>query len=331
MPDQLKMIGALRSLELLVVIDVRMTATARLAHYVFGCKLSLEKPDYTRPQEFFVPFPHAQYSPAFIDPEFDVIDDWELFWGLGHRMGLQLSLGRSNFGGPPVPGTPVDMERKPATDELMEIETRRSRIPLGRVKQYPSGHIFEEAWVAVKPRNPRTAGRFDLAPQLFVEDLAKVRSEPLTVGGGYADGEAFTHRLISRRMREVYNSTGVHLAALNGRGPGNPAYMNPHDMRTAGIKSGDLVEIESDHGKICAVARPEEGLAPGVISMSHSWGDLPEYEEPAAHPEGGACVNRLVADDAHFEPLLGMCRQSAIPVNIRRAVHPRTSACSSAF
>src|SRR5262249_46961108 len=202
-PDQLKMIRALRSLELLVVTDVRMTATARLAHYVFGTKLSLEKPDYTRAQEFFVPFPHAQYSPAFIDPQFDVIDDWELFWGLGHRMGLQLSLGRSNFGGPPVPGTPVPMDRKPAIDELMEIETQSARIPLKRVKQYPSGHIFEEGWVAVKPRNPRTAGHFDLAPPLFVEDLAKVRAEPVTEGGGYRDGEMFTHRLISRRMREV--------------------------------------------------------------------------------------------------------------------------------
>ncbi len=119
-------------------------------------------------------------------------------------------------------------------------------------------------------------------------------------------------------MREVYNSTGVHLAALNSRGPGNPAYVNPQDMRAAGISSGDVIEIESDHGMINAVARPEEGVAPSVISMSHSWGDLPEHEQFESHPEAGSCVNRLVADDAHFEPLVGMCRQSAIPVNVRR-------------
>jgi anaerobic selenocysteine-containing dehydrogenase len=320
-PDQLKMIRALRSLDLLVVTDVRMTATARLGHYVFGCKLSLEEPDYTRQQEFFVPFPFAQYTPAFIQPDFDVIDEWELFWGLGHRMGLQLSLGRSNFGGPPVPGTPVPMDRKPTIDELMEIETRRARIPLERVKRYPSGHLFEEAMVTVRPRNPQTAGRFDLAPELFLEDLALVRSQPITIGGGYAEGESFSYRLISRRMREVYNSTGVHMSALNSKGPGNPAYMNPQDMRAAGIVSGDLVEIESDHGRINAVARPEAGLAPGVISISHSWGDLPEYE----YQEGGTCTNRLVADDTHFEPLVGMCRQSAIPVNIRRAEVSRSA------
>jgi anaerobic selenocysteine-containing dehydrogenase len=318
-PDQIKLVTALKSLELLVVLDVRMTATARLAHYVFGCKLSMEEPDYTRHQEFFGHFPFAQYSPAFIQPEFDVIDEWELFWGMAHRMRVPMSLGRSNLGGRPVPGRPVDIEHKPTTDELMEIEAGDARIPLSQVKQYPGGQIFEEAWATVAPRGADAAGRFDLAPGLFLEDLRRVHAEPVTSSGAYREDESFTHRLISRRMREVYNSTGVHLAALNSKGPGNPAYMNPDDMRAAGIKSGDMVEIESSHGRIVAIARAEDGLRKGVISMSHSWGDLPEYESQDA-PQGGTCTNRLIADDSDFEPLVGMCRQSAIPVNVRRPV-----------
>jgi anaerobic selenocysteine-containing dehydrogenase len=246
-----------------------------------------------------------------------VIDEWELFWGMAHRMRVPLSLGRSNFGGRPVAGRAVDIDRKPTTDELMELEAGDARIPLSRVKRYPGGEVFEEAWATVQPRGADAVGRFDLAPALFVEDLRRVIDEPITAGGGYREGESFTHRLISRRMREVYNSTGVHLAALNAKGPGNPAYMNPEDMRTAGISSGDQVEIESAHGKIVAIARPEDGLRGGVISMAHSWGDLPQYENA---PQSGTCTNRLVADDADFEPLVGMCRQSAIPVNVRRAM-----------
>lgn len=318
-PDQLKLIRALKSLELLVVLDVRMTATARLANYVFGCKLSLEEPDYTRHQEFFGHFPYAQYSPAFIQPDFDVIDEWELFWGMAHRMRVPLSLGRSNLGGRPVAGRPVDIDRKPTTDELMEIEAGDARIALSQVKQYPGGHIFEQAWATVQPRGADAAGRLDLAPALFLEDLGGVLAEPVTNSGGYKENESFSHRLISRRMREVYNSTGTHMAALNGKGPGNPAYMNPQDMRAAGISPGDMVEIESPHGRIAAVARAEEGLLMGVISMAHSWGDLPEYEGPDAMRRG-ACTNRLIADDSDYEPLVGMCRQSAIPVNVRRAL-----------
>jgi anaerobic selenocysteine-containing dehydrogenase len=47
-PDQAKVVRALESLDLLVCLDVHMSATPQLADYVFSCKLSLEKPDYTR-------------------------------------------------------------------------------------------------------------------------------------------------------------------------------------------------------------------------------------------------------------------------------------------
>ncbi len=183
-----------------------------------------------------------------------------------------------------MPGRPVDIDRKPSIDELMEIEAADSRIALERVRQYPSGHIFEDARVRVAPRDPATAGHFDLAPRLFLDDLRQVVEEPIVAGGGYREGERFTHRLISRRMREVFNSTGVHLAALNSKGPGNPAYMNPDDMRDTAIKSGDLVEIESANGTIVGVARPESCLRRGVISMAHSWGDLPEGGDANLHP-----------------------------------------------
>src|SRR5262249_53881645 len=50
-PDQRRVLEALEALELLVVLDVRMTATARRAHYAVGCKLSLERPGTSRTAE----------------------------------------------------------------------------------------------------------------------------------------------------------------------------------------------------------------------------------------------------------------------------------------
>jgi anaerobic selenocysteine-containing dehydrogenase len=88
-------------------------------------------------------------------------------------------------------------------------------------------------------------------------------------------------------------------------------------MAALGLTDGDLVEIESEHGRIVGVARIDEGVAPGVVSMAHSWGGLPGEGDIAEHPEAGACTNLLVANDRDFEPLIGQCRQSAIPVNLR--------------
>jgi hypothetical protein len=52
--------------------------------------------------------------------------------------------------------------------------------------------------------------------------------------------------------------------------------------------------------------------------MAHSFGDLPEGENAGGRPTLGGCTNRLIAD-SDFERLVGQCRQSAIPVTVRRA------------
>jgi anaerobic selenocysteine-containing dehydrogenase len=326
-PDQEKVVRALASLDLLVCLDVHLGATAQLADFVFGCKLSLEKPDYTRHLEWYFPTPFAQYTPAILDAEGDVIDECELFWGLAHRMRVPLELGRAPLGPPVASPRAVDIDVKPTTDEMMEIEAADARIPLAEVKRYPSGHVFDEARKTVGPRKPEAA-RFDLAPPLFLEDLARVVAEPVVDGAGYRAGERYTHRLASRRLRQVFNSTGVHLAGLNGRGPGNPAYLNPADMAATGLADGDLVEIVSEHGRIVGVARPDEGLRAGVVSMSHAWGALPGDDDVVHHPETGACTNRLIANDTDFEPLSGQCRQSGIPVNLRPVAATRSGGAS---
>jgi anaerobic selenocysteine-containing dehydrogenase len=177
--------------------------------------------------------------------------------------------------------------------------------------------MFDDARSVVAPWDAATAGRFDLAPTELIDELREVRAEPVTKGGGYAPGESFTHRLISRRMLQVFNSTGTHLEGLNKSGPGNPAFMNPDEMKQLGITSGQPVEIKSRYGSVKAVAKSEADIPAGVISMAHSWGDLPDIEDIAAAPQSGACTNRLVADDRDFAPLMGMCRMSAIPVNVQ--------------
>ena len=97
-PDQLKTRRAMESLDLNVTLDIKLSATARLADYVIAPKLSLEVPGLSLPPETLTPFamgysvPWGQYTPALVDPPegSDLIEDWELFYGLGRHMGLPL-------------------------------------------------------------------------------------------------------------------------------------------------------------------------------------------------------------------------------------------------
>lgn len=54
--------------------------------------------------------------------------------------------------------------------------------------------------------------------------------------------------------------------------------------------------------------------------MAHSWGDTPENDQNVRSI--GGSTNRLVNNEEAYDPITGMARQSAIPVNIRPARVP---------
>ena len=90
-PDQLKTFQAMNTLELNVALDIKMSATAKLAHYVIPPKLGLETPAISQPNEgiwFYgfstgFPEPYAMYQPALIAPpdNSDLLEEWEVFYG----------------------------------------------------------------------------------------------------------------------------------------------------------------------------------------------------------------------------------------------------------
>src|SRR5262249_1626019 len=252
--------GGVRGCEVCVVLDVTMTATARLAHYVFGCKLSLEKPGTSRTAEGQLDVPFAQYTPALLRPDFDVIEEWEFFWGLAHRMRTPLRLEQ---------GT-LDLDRKPTSDEYLDLTHRGSRIPLDEVRRHPGGRVFEpERPVHVEaPRPGAAAHQMTPPPAAVIAQLRAIRSER------FAD-DGFTHRLVSRRMLEVYNSTGDHLPGLRRRYPYNPAFMHPGDLERLGVRPGDVVRIDSAHDFIYGVVESTTDVLPGVVSMAHARGGEP--------------------------------------------------------
>jgi anaerobic selenocysteine-containing dehydrogenase len=319
-PDQRRVIEAMRALELAVALDVKLTATARLSHYAIGCKLSLEKPGAVAPLQVDAPFAH--YTPALVEPDFDVIEEWEFFWGLAHRMRTPLRTPASaRFWGPGA-GLELDLDRKPSSEEYLDLLCRSGRVPLDEVRRHPSGAFFptEEPQRVLPGRPEAAAHRMNVAPQAVIEQLGEIRAEPFG-GAGYRGDRRFSHRLVSRRMLEIYNSTGDHLPGLRRRYPYNPAFMHPESMREIGVRRGDVVRIESEHDFIYGVVEPSDEVLRDVISMAHARGDLPERADGAVR-ELGSTTNRLVTTQRDFEPISGIPRQSAIPVNVRRCDKP---------
>ena len=113
-PDQLKTHKALQSLELLVCVDLRMSATAQMADYVIAPKISLEREDVTLLTDIWYEVPYSQYSEAVVEATGDKIEEWELFWEIGKRLGLEMSINQAH---------PLDMENCPSKYEILSKMT----------------------------------------------------------------------------------------------------------------------------------------------------------------------------------------------------------------
>ncbi len=324
-PDQDKTLAALNTLDLNVTLDIKMSATARLADYVIAPMLSLEVPGMTLPTESLTPYamgypePYAQYSPAVVDPPegSEVIEEWEFFYGLAQRMGLPLNIAATYEWGPDSEDparTEIDMQCKPSNDDLFAALTRGSRIPFDEVKKYPEGQVFEDPSVVVEAGDEDAEGRMELADETMIAELAEVAAEPVERDAEYA------FRLVSRRLPDVHNSAGRDIPQLVRKYSYNPAFMNPEDLARLGLASGDVVEITSSHSAILGIVEAEEAIRLGVVSMPHAFGDAPGGEQDKDVHTFGSNTGRLSSVDRDYDPYSGIPLMSAIPVNVERAL-----------
>ena len=96
------------------------------------------------------------------------------------------------------------------------------------------------------------------------------------------------------------------------RAPANVAYLHPADLEKLGIEPGGPARITSPHGAVVVQTRAECALRPGVVSMSHGWGALPDEEGP----EPGVNVNQLTSGNEGRDPINAMPIMTALAVRV---------------
>lgn len=300
-PNQEKTFDALKDLELLVCIDPYMSGTTQLAHYVFAPKLTLERDDVTLLADPWYEEPYSQYASAVVATDHDVLEEWEVYWELGKRLGLDVVIN----------GTHFDRPERPSKFEVLSAITAGSRVPLDWLRDHPGGHSFPEQKVVVEAPD-ETAGKLQFFPEGVAEDFAAALAPAET-------DPAYNLRLICSRSKYVLNSSGRNLSLLRKKmGDTNPVLLHPDDMDALGLEDECLVRVHSSFGSVAGVARSYDRIKPGVVTMHHSWGPVPGPEADEQVREQGANTNRLIDNLAHNQPYTGMALQSAIPVYIRR-------------
>ena len=308
-PDQAKTLAAMKALELLVVIDHRMTATAEVADYVLAPRGQLERADVPNVMDRRFPAPYTNYTDAVLDSGDDVLNEWAVFAGIAARNGTPIDLAGGRL--------PLDDGIGDLSDgDVIDHVFANARLPISEWREH-RGVIHEDRAIHVVAADPDATARFAIAPADVVAELAEVSQEHAgaEILPGY-DPAAFPFRLIGRRLKHALNSLGGELPGLARVATTNYAYVHPDDMGALGVEEGDLVEITSLRSVVVGVVKPDPDIKQGVVAMSHSWGGGSLTDEKVR--EIGTPTNRLVNSEEGTDRVTGLPVMSAIPVRLRR-------------
>ena len=307
-PDQELTLKAMKDLELLVVIDHRMSSTAEFAHYVVAPTLSLERADIPHLMDRWFRAPYTNYTDAITEREGDVLNEWEVFWELAKRMGTTL----------PFAGGQTPMDERPSDDQMIDLAYAGSRMPMDEVRANRR-KVHPDKIMTVSAADPDCTAKFTVAPDDIVAEMKEIVVEGDGAAALGIDPSLYPFRLVSRRLKHVLNSYGSDLSVLGAKGSSNSAYMNPDDMKDLDLVDGDLIEIFSPRASVQGLVESAPDVRRGVISMAHSWGGSSLTDEKVR--DIGSPTSRLVSVDKGYDRINGMVVQSAIPVRIAVVEH----------
>jgi anaerobic selenocysteine-containing dehydrogenase len=283
-PAGTRLAEALGSLELLVSMDLYRNETGALAHWTLPAADWLEREDFPLVQSGMQPEPYAQLSPALTAPRAERRTEADVLVELARAAGLRMFATR---GLTSVFARVAPKHVFPWVSRLVGLPP--SREPVLVPPDEPGAFLK-----AVPTRD----GRIDVGPAKVLADVpravARCRREAASPP---------SLRLIGRRQRRSHNSWMNEVPKLHKDDDGCRLAIHPTDAARLGVADGARVAVTSASGSVEVVARLDEALMPGTVSMPHGW---------------KINVNLLAADGpAALEPLSGMVRYNGIEVDVK--------------
>lgn len=280
-PDTNALEHALDKLPLHVMLDIAENETSATATHLLPTKDAVERPEFSRWDTLNWNL-SLQYSEPLVPAKGQRRSAWWVIAEIMRRAGL-----------PVADHVPLD-DQQPGADEAM----LKSLMPTARCsfeQLQEQGFIelpmeFPAPWLE---RHIENIGGWRLVPAKLVDQWQAFYQQDKAFLG---EDKALCFS--SRRQRKKFN------AQLDFLGEEANALIHPSDAAARSINDGDTVKISNKSGAIELIARVDDGMRPGVVSISHG------------HWQGN--VNRLTSKD-DIDPISGMALYSGVPIELALA------------
>lgn len=263
-PDRLR--KALRSLEVLVVIDVMANELTEMATHVLPAAAMLERSDMVGGWS-----QHMGYAANVVPMGEDRRKTWWMFAQLGKRLGIEVIEG-------------IDPDTATDDDVLKHFAASGRQAPEELMACGPRGVILPRVYGWVHDR-VLPDGKWRIAPDALLDRLPGLLT-PAQEQQGY--------RLVSGRELHNHNRMAYGRFGYKRFEDQNTATIgiHPEDAAREGLSQGDLVTVNGDAGRVTASLRIDEALLPGTLHLTHGWigRNVCQLASPEMDPETGQPV-----------------------------------------
>ena len=290
---------AFADLDLLVTLDYYRNATGEQADYVLPVADWFEREDMNTFVQGTQPEAYVQWTGPVVAPRGERRTERDVFAGLSERLGH-----------PPIFTPETDI-----LSLLYDAGLDEHGLSMAALRATDGG-------VAVlTPSEPGTFldrmtadGTLDANPAMLeparrraVELFAELAAEP-----------ADQLKLITRRTSHTINSAMQNVERLKkGIGADNPLFLSPIDAERLAVVDGAKVGVSNDYGRLEATAKVDPSLRPGVVAMTHGFGNAGTTGMPVAQRFAGVNVNVLTpTGPGTFDPVSTMSQLTGIPVDV---------------
>ncbi len=322
-PNGPRLAKALAGLESYVAVDFYLNETTKHAHLILPPVHALERGHYDVVFNALAVHNVAKWSEPVVRPEAGALDDWDILYELGMR------LGGMRFGVPQFDRAlrlAHKLRLKASAELLLDLLLRfgpygdklnplSGGLSLKKLKKAPHGIDLGPLRPSRDERVTHEGGLVDLAPAPLLQDAQRLDA--------WLAEKAPPLLLIGRRSLRTNNSWMHNCQSLVKGKDRATLLMNPADAARLGLATGKAVKITSRVGSVVAPLEVSDELRPGVVSLPHGYGhqELPREGPGAqliAQQTPGPNVNALT-DDLLLEPVIGTAILCGVPVQVEAA------------
>jgi formate dehydrogenase (coenzyme F420) alpha subunit len=297
MPDSNAFREAMKRLDLLVVLDLFMTETAELAHYVLPGCTHLEKNGLAYSYNVCHGMPYLMMRKKAIEPLYEGWSEFTFWTELGRKMG---------FG---------EVFPWQSDEEVVELELKPSGLNYRELRdEKTAGAYYMEKKYGMEGYETKGFSTPSKKIEIYSDTFAKAGFDPLPTYRepdqsplGRSQLNARYPLILTTGARILYFTHGQHrnIQNLKEHCPQPVADIHPETARKYGVSEGDLIVVESNRGKISVRASLTPDMMEGVVSIPHGW-------------PRDANVNLLT--DVHCrEPIMGYPQMKSQLCSIRKA------------